>query len=196
MCGGNRCTLVDNRRSDQILFDFYPSLIRGGSRFEVCAVEESKLRFPRQEGHPKWSLVIPHSKRVSINRIQNALEKTKGAVYLKPTKKGGANKPQAMWVYEGMLLQAHLSSSKCGLCNGCFYTVKEVGESITLENGTIISREFCAHYMRLTHALTLASSQGHTLHGRVRVYTHARMTNTHLLVAMSRCTSHALLEVV
>jgi hypothetical protein len=200
MCAGNRCTLTENRRSDEVLYDFYSALIKGGSRYETSIqenIEAAKRAFPARTGHARWNIVVPHTLRLKLNRIQNLAEKPKEAVFLKAGRGRGANRPQNMWVFKGQVLQAVLSSKKSGLHNGQFITVQDVGEDeVTTTDGLTLTFDFVSKFCRLTHALTLASVQGHSLQGRVRIHVHSRYTNTHLLVALSRATSHELVEVV
>jgi hypothetical protein len=189
LCGGQFVELKENMRSDQILFDYYSKLIN-----EPLNIEEAKRKFPKQEGHADWSLVIPHRQRIRINGVINKHLKPKDAVFIRRVKYGGANKPQNMWIYPGQKLRANITRKP--VQNGCFYTIKSIGDDVEFEEGFKITKDFLAKYMRLTHAITLASAQGYTLQGRVRIYAHPRFTTRHLLVATSRATHHSLVEVV
>ena len=123
MCGGQYVELKENMRSDQVLFDYYSKLIS-----EPMDLEDAKRSFPKKEGHPRWSLVVPHRLRIKINGVQNKFEKPKDAVFIKKVKSSGPNKPQNMWIYPGQVLRS--SVTKKPIQNGCFYTIKAIGEEV------------------------------------------------------------------
>ena len=76
-----------------------------------------------------------------------------------------------------------------------FLHIKEIGEEVEFEN-LKVSKEFLAKHFRLSHAICIASAQGYSLDGRVRVCSHPKLSSRHLLVALSRATHHSLVEVV
>ena len=60
LADGNRVTLTECRRSDTQLFNFYSSLIQGGSRWELPleqCISEAKAQF-NFEGDARWNLTI------------------------------------------------------------------------------------------------------------------------------------------
>ncbi len=62
MAGGNRVTLLECRRSDKELFEFYSSLVPGGSRVETplrSIVAEARAVF-KFAGFCRSNLVISH----------------------------------------------------------------------------------------------------------------------------------------
>ena len=74
--------LLECRRSDAELFDFYSSLIAGGSRFElVVAVREAK-ELLTYDGPAEHNLVISHQKRIKLNRELNQQLAPMGAIRL------------------------------------------------------------------------------------------------------------------
>jgi len=188
LCGGQFLELKENMRSDQILFDYYSKLLD-----KPLDIEHAKRTFPRQDGHPKWSLVIPHRLRIKINGVQNKFEKPKDAVFIEKVKCAGPNKGQNMFIYPGQVLRSTVTRKP--ISNGCFYKIKEIGEEVDFGDFKI-SKEYLAKHFRLSHAICIASAQGYSLDGRVRIYSHPRLSSRHLLVALSRATHHSLVEVV
>ena len=63
-----------------------------------------------------------------------------------------------------------------------FYTVERIDEdNVVFEGDLILTLDFVAKYMRLSHCLTISSSQGRTLQGIVEIFTnHKRFTMKHL----------------
>ena len=84
---------------------------------------------------------------------------------------------------------------------GLFYVIKSISDEDTvLECGEIelhMPLEEVVRSCRLSHALTLASCQGLTLTGRVRVCDtdNPHFTTQHLYIGASGATSNELLEV-
>ena len=81
MCGGNVVNLTECRRADNVLFDFYSSLIECGMRFELPvarAVAEARDIF-QFAGTARWYIVISHAKSVQLNRTLNLLH-SKGSL--------------------------------------------------------------------------------------------------------------------
>ena len=89
--------------------------------------------------------------------------------------------------------------SSCGpIKNGCFYRVEAVSaERVTLDGDIVLTHKLVSQNLRLTHGLTLASCQGLTLSGRVRIVesSNPHFTRKHLYVGMSRATGSDLLEI-
>ncbi len=93
-----------------MLFDFYGSLIAGGSRFEIplCeAVKQAKTLFNHEGLEPsRWNLVISHAKRVQLNRKLN-LHYSKGKEVTRLRVTGAAlrgNAQQCMLLWVGLQL--------------------------------------------------------------------------------------------
>ena len=81
---------------------------------------------------------------------------------------------------------------------GVFETVSAVtADEIVLHNGVRLTAHQGIRSLRLSHALTYASSQGLTLPGVVRLCDtdSQHFTSKHLYVGASRATLHHLLEV-
>ena len=99
-------------------------------------------------------------------------------------------------------LVGHLCGKQRGVCNGGFYTIISVAETVKvrceLTQGELdLPLDFVKSKLRLAYAVTQASCQGSTLAGRVRVYTQNQFfTRRHLYVCSSRATSSSLLEIV
>jgi hypothetical protein len=158
-------------------------------------LKHAREKFPKQPGFPDISLVIPHAERKRINKTQNEATKPSDSVFIE-----GEDGP--IWLYVGIRLIAHLCGKQRGVCNGGFYTILCVGETVKvrceLTQGELdLPLDFVKSRLRLSHAVTQASVQGSTLSGRVRVYTQNQFfTRRHLYVCSSRATSSSLLEVV
>ena len=189
LSGGNRLTLNENRRSDQILFDFYTSL---ATRPLDSALREARLRFPVTE-RPATTIVISHARRRYINMRRNLAEKPPDAVFFRVHSSSKAG-PQSMWLWQGLTVVGAGGAVK----KGVFETVAHATpDAVVLHSGTRLT----AHQvrsLRLAYALTYPSTQGLTLPGVVRLDCTANrhFTWKHLYVGASRCTSHELLEVV
>ncbi len=80
---------------------------------------------------------------------------------------------------------------------GLFYTIETVDvHSVTFTNGVALTFDALVKHCRLCHSLTMASVQGLTLQGRVRVETNSpHFTLRHPYVAISRATGSELVEV-
>ncbi len=107
MAGGNLVTLMECRRSDKELFEFYASLIPGGSRVETplrSIVAEARAVF-NFAGFCRSNLVISHKKRIILNRQINEQLAPAGAVKLEI---GGrvlrGNSAQTMLIWPGVEL--------------------------------------------------------------------------------------------
>jgi AAA domain len=197
LSGGFRLELTHNHRSDADLFGFFTGLgvATDTPRDLQEAVMDAKLRFPRQKGFPQITLVIAHSRRMALNRLQNLAEKPADAVlYKAKAGKKGENAAQHMFVYPGQ----RLIGAGGRVRKGVFVTVKSATlDELVLEDETVLTSEMASRCLRLSHCITIASAQGLTLLGRVRVETnHPTFTLKHLYVASSRCTAANLLEVV
>ena len=73
LAGGNRLTLLEGRRSDMELFNFYSSLIAGGNRFSqpLTEVLEAARSLTGFEGPARHNLCISHRRRILLNRQLN-----------------------------------------------------------------------------------------------------------------------------
>ena len=192
-------TLTENQRSDQRLFDWYTSLIPGGERHSLPLEEviaQAREEFPVKSGDARWSLVLSHRKRVTINKAMNARDK-EGGVLVKAQPSNELNAPQDMWLKAGMVLIGCLRGNK-PVCNGTFYTVTAVDEeTATLDGEIALSHAHASRFLRLTYALTYPSSQCLLLTGVVRLEDCGgrHLTRKHIFVGMSRCTAADLLQV-
>ena len=158
-------------------------------------LKHARQKFPKQPGFPDISLVIPHAERKRINTSQNEATKPSDSVLLE-----GEDGP--MWIHVNLKLVGHLCGKQRGICNGGFYTILCVGETVKVrceltQDELDIPLDFVKSKLRLAYAVTQASCQGSTLAGRVRVYTQNQFfTRRHLYVCSSRATSSSLLEIV
>ena len=129
--------------------------------------------------------------------LQNRAEAPEDALHLRKT--GDTE----MFLYEGLLLIGHLQERKCHVINGGFYSVVSAASDqcvvtcVATGRTLTLATPFVARHLRLAFAITMASAQGSTLKGRIRIYSrHPRFTRRHLFVCLSRATSAELLEVV
>ena len=96
-----------------------------------------------------------------------------------------------MWVYPGQTLIGAGGKVR----KGVFVKVQSADDrGLVLEDGLKLTRMAAVKCLRLAHSITIASSQGLTLKGRVRVMAHETMDTRSLHVACSRATAAELLE--
>jgi hypothetical protein len=119
----------------------------------------------------------------------------------------GANQPQDMRVWVGLVLMAVCQSSHKALKNGLRYRVEELGASLTLlcigDGGEPRGEPFSlavaevAKNLRLTHAMCYYSTQARTIYGPMRLAQtrHKMFTMTHLIVGLGRGPTGADIEV-
>jgi len=192
LADSNRLVMRENMRSDQSLFDFYTS-IAGRPLAEVLA--EARARFPSTSLDADTTLVISHVRRRFLSRQRNLRDKPPGAVFLRAPATGkSGTAPESFWAWPGLRLVGAGGPVK----KGVFETVDSVADgTITLHNGLSLVASQAVRGLRLCHAITYASCQGLTLHGRVRLdcTESPHYSSKHLYVGASRCTSHDLLEV-
>ena len=203
MAGGNKLTLMDCKRSDSQLFDFYTRLIPGGDLYEQTiqeAVRLARQQF-RYEGICDLNLTLSHRKRIAINKKVNLHKKPDDAVFLPcpKLKRLSQNAPQEMWVWKGLELLGCVPIGKYGVRNGVTYVVEQIAESLVhFEGGISLTKEDTVQMMRLAHAMTYASVQGRETEGTLALHdcTSPHFTHKHLYVALSRAkkASHVRVE--
>ena len=165
--------LTENQRSDQILFDFYTGI------WEICleqALQKGRQDFPITKKPANFTLVISHEKRKRLNRERNLQDKQKesgGAIFLKAPLigkvTGQGNAPQNMWIWKGLRVLG--AGGKC--LKGVFYEIKSCdAESVTLTTEQKLSHDEAVKCLRLSYAITFASSQGLTLERQSQVGRH------------------------
>jgi hypothetical protein len=198
LCGGNKVVLTTCRRSEAVLFDFYSSLIVGGSRFEpqvADAVRHARVYFP-DTAPARWNLVISHQRRIRINRAYNTREAPPEAVTLEVKGKAAhGNAAQTMKIWPGLQLLGCVSSEKKGIRNGCLYTVICVGENAVRLEGlpTTFTFEQTTLWLRLSYAQTYASCQGTEFTESLCLWdvSHKYFSMRHLFVGLSRAAQGA-----
>ena len=197
MAGGYFHELMENRRSDQKIFDFITGLKvdEDSERDLEGALAEARMLFPVTEQIPDTTLTISHARRVAVNRKVNFATKSKGAMFIRalPCHTSAENRAQDMFLWPGIRLIG------CGgkVARGVFVHVEKLGDTqLELDNGTKLGYDQLHNAVRLAHCLTYASAQGLTLKGRVRLETlGVHFTIKHLYVGAFRATSSDLLEV-
>ena len=191
LSGGNRLILTENKRSDQILFDFYTSL---STRPLAEALQEARLRFPVTD-RPATTIVISHARRRYLNMQRNLAEKPPDAVFFRAPATGGKTGPQSMWLWPGLNVVGAGGAVK----KGVFETIAQAtSKEVVLHSGTRLTAHQTARSLRLAYALTYPSVQGLTIGDVVRLdcTENRHFTWKHLYVGVSRCTAHHMLEVV
>jgi hypothetical protein len=197
LAGGNRCTLSECRRGDRKLFDFYSSLIPGGSRAELpvhTCVAQAKAAF-RSSAPARWNLVISHRRRCAINAERNRAEAPPGAVLLEVSgRRAQGNGAQSMLLWPG--IQLFGCATTASIRNGVLYVVEAVdaqAKMLTIEGVGTMSFEQAAVHLRLSYAQTYASCQGTEFSGSLCLWdcAHKHFTRRHLFVALSRAKQNA-----
>jgi hypothetical protein len=192
LAGGNRLTLTTCRRSDSELFEYYSSLIQGGTRFNLPlsqVLQEARERF-HYDGPARHNLCISHRKRMALNRQLNT--RREGAIFLKaPAARGNA--AQSMWLYPGI----ELLGSGRGIRNNVMYTVEAVTADSVTVGGTTLTHAQTLAFLRLSFARTYASIQGTEFNESLRLHDtdNAHFTHRHLFVAISRACAGTLISV-
>jgi hypothetical protein len=156
------------------LFDWYASLIPGGSRHRdlAHAVEEAREVFRPSGEPPRYTLcLLSHETRKRENEEANEREAAQHATKMRV--QGDGPNQQSFWAYVGKELIGGLTLSP--VQNGCFYDVVALhSDGLDIQargDGTVesVGLQVVQKALRPAHALTLASCQGLTLRGRVRV---------------------------
>jgi hypothetical protein len=205
LCGGRVVNLRECRRADALLFDFYSSLILGGSRFEQPlgdSVNQAKALF-NLRGPVRWNLTISHFKRVQLNRKLN-LHYSQGKEVVRLRVAGRGPLGRRGCAQQSMLLWVGLQLLGCGgsARNQVLYTIAAIDEEkeeLTLE-GLARPLSFAAvrASLRLSFAQTYASVQGTEYEEGLRLHDcrHKFFTRKHLFVGLSRSRSGALISLV
>jgi len=193
MAGGNVVTLTECRRSDKVLFDFYVSLVLGGTRFTMPlnnALVEAKALF-RYGGFCRSNLVISHRRRIRLNKHINEQMAPANAVRLEvPGAHARGNAAQTMLIWPGIELLGAVPTERKGIRSGCLYTVVSVEEgTVTLQElpGLTLTYEQVKAWLRLSYAQTYASVQGTEFTAQLRLWDsrHRFFTRRHLFVGLS-----------
>ena len=186
LSGGNLLVLSECRRSDQNLYNFYSSLIEGGSRFEALledVIREAARTFQRQHDIYRYNLVISHRRRRAINEAMSDKLAPEGSTAIEL--EGSLVK-----VWPGLQLVCSATLPEKGLYNGCPYTIVEITDDAVafkeLEKPLCIKK--VQEAMRLSFASTYAGCQGTEFTGTLclRDVQHRFFTRKHLFVGLSR----------
>ena len=200
MADGNRLTLTTCRRSETALFDFYRSLIPGGSRYDIPleeAVQAARREFTYSQPC-RYNFVISHQKRRKVNRELNHLWAPPDAVFLKvrATKSSGG---QDMLIWPGIQLFGNVTAEKKGIRNHVLYTVKCIEKEKVRLVGLPhwYTFEQVKKWLVLAYAQTYASCQGTECDGPVCLWdtSHIYFTRRHLFVGLSRAKDPAFIAI-
>jgi hypothetical protein len=209
LCNGTRVELNKFRRGgDRAHFDLvggmYPSLCT----LDV-ALPRARERYPAQ-GRPTGTvLVVTHRACQAFNAEMNVRLSPRVFVELAPPQRPvmGANQPQKMRVWKGIVLMAVVGSAHKVLKNGLRYRVEEVAETARLvrindagaerDEPFELSLADVARDLRLTHVLCYYSCQARTIHGPLRLaQTDSRWFSLrHLIVGLGRAPAGVCVEV-
>jgi hypothetical protein len=205
LCGGNRITLTECKRSERDLFDFYAALVPGRPLREQAlsdVLRQARERFSF-EGVARHNLVLSHRRRVRLNaQCMKAFKPDSGTRWIQAAhERGQLNAAQSMWVWPGLELLGCSRNSK-KVRNNVMYTVQELqdegvvlqsesGETLTLTNAQV------ADQLRLSYARTYASVQGTEFAGTLRLHDtqNRNFTHRHLYVALSRAKAAHLIDI-
>ena len=217
LAGGHRHELTENMRSDPGIFNFVKWLRVGEEARPTLEQAKARLRelYPSKPGWPDTTLVISHSKRMSVNAAANRALAPEGSKLLElethvihidlgchetvpqvPHRfcqtATPQNSPQSMRVWPGL----RLIGAGGKIPKGVFVAVAEVEpDGVRLDNGMRLKNQELLRATRPSHAVTYASCQGLTLHNRVRLDLEScHLTLRHLYVGGLRATSSELLE--
>jgi len=187
---GNRLQLRVCRRSDEVLFAYYSSLIAGGSRFElplsqVLAEARELFRF---EGHARHNLCISHRQRRRLNREVGQALRPKGAVFLR----ANAATSESTWVWPGFPLIGATSSARTKILNNVVYEIQAIlPDAVMLGGGRKLTFQQVVAWTRPAWARTYASIQGSEfpMDESLRLWDtrNPHFSMRHLYVAVSRC---------
>ena len=138
LAGACYMQLTENKRSDQVLFDFY-SGIRTMSLED--ALIKGRQEFPVTEARPNYTLVISHDKRKRINRQLNLQERPRDAIFIRAPKiTSQGNAPQNMWIWPGLRMLG--AGGKC--LKGVFYEIEECDNDVVkLKSGEELTHDEC-----------------------------------------------------
>jgi len=193
--------LTECRRGDRTLFDFYSSLIDGGSRFGIPvaeAVRSAKQLF-QHDGMARWNLCISHHKPTKLNRaINRAVAPDEGAVFLEVRGRAArGNAAQSMILWPGLQVFGCVSAERKGIRNGCLYTIQSIDatrETLRLCHvDADVTFEQAKAWLRLSFAQTYASCQGTEFDGSLRLHDCSSrfFSMKHLFVGLSRAKQDA-----
>jgi len=223
LCNGLRVTMSKYRRGDdeghfRFVGSIYPAL---GIDLHA-AIDLARDRYPAAGAlFFGTTLVISHRYRVRVNaRVNVALAREGSVLVVAGKSEHGANLPQDMWVWEGIVLMAVCSSNEQHLKNGLRYRVvaiedaenstedephyvfelARVGDDNEFAAGTksfTLDEKELGSKLRLTHAVTYFSSQARTVKGRLRLsQTSNRLfTIRHLIVGLGRAPAGSAVQV-
>ena len=198
--------LRECRRSEKELFNFYSSLIEGGSRWfnplkEVLQKAREDFHF---QGPARHNLVISHVRRIKINRELNNHFKPEVARFVaQKAEKGQLCKAQNMWIWQGLELLGCSQASKRGIRNNVLYVVQSWDEEQVIIQRKGKEEQITLTYpqmslLRLSYAQTYASCQGTEFDEPLRLHDtdNRNFTKKHLFVALSRAKRSDMIDLV
>ena len=189
-----RVRLTTYRRgSDPSFASWYISV-----RHREDAVAEALRCFPCTDRRADWNLCLSHFRRRQINAREQAREAEEAERAGLRLYRVAGEDPYDMFLGTKLI---GANNEHRGITTGALLIVRRVDHMVTLEDEETgeqvkVKPEVLGRYTRLRHAITLASCQGRTLRGLVRLWDarSRHMTATHIYVAASRATSGELFE--
>ena len=209
LCGGLRVELHKYRRgADVDHFRFVGSIYPHVGMFTFeDAMAAARRRYPvkRPQSQVQTALTLTNACRIAINANQNAHHAPADAVLARYA--GTDASAQEMRLWPGLVLQAAITDRKhlqhalryqvLATTDAQTELVKIDDEGKTKEEPFAMPTSEVPEKMRLTHAMTVDSSQARTLYGAVRLTqtSHPHMSRRRLIVALGRVPDGSMLEI-
>ena len=151
------------------MYQYYSSLIRGGSRFEMPLSEI--LRECRGlyqfEGPARHNVCISHRNRRRLNAQLGNINKPPGALYLR----ANSQNEESMWIWPGCPLIGASSSQRAKVRNNVSYVIETVAQDhVILEGGVRLSHAAVLQLTRPGWCRTIASIQGDEFDESLRIW--------------------------
>ena len=212
MCNGLCVTLRKFRRrqttADPLVFlpgDFvhftqvgslYPEV--GGCEDPTSAIQQARLWYPYANQSVDTTLCVTNKQRLLVNERENRRLAPVGSIT--SIYEGADPRAQTMRIWPGLHVHAGGTDRKLGLRNALSHVVESVSaEWCTLARDSTrltVPTSQVASLFRLTHALTIDSSQSLTLQGRLLILEadHRHFSLRRLIVALERSPSRDLIN--
>jgi len=151
----------------------YPRLEDCETSLLAEAVRKARLEYPYTGAAVQTTLCVTNKRRKIINAIQNRKLAPSEAITCKY--EGEDPRAQDMLLWAGLALQAAATERQYGLKNALRHTVETVDAQyckLTREDGgdpLTVPTPDVAKLFRLSHALTIDSSQARTLYGNLLI---------------------------
>ena len=137
----------------------------------LTSIQRVRRLYPCDGRPVETTLCVTNKRRVLVNASQNARDKPALAIHC--SYEGEDPKQQEMWIWPGLEVQAAKTDKKHKLKNAVTHKVLQIDEdTCQLSRGeetfNVPTKEM-TNLFRLTHALTIDSSQARTLMGQILI---------------------------